>query len=389
MHIALYTPGWPVEDFQNGIVTYVKHMRTALTSMGHRVTVVAGNIGPSNVDSGVFKVKATLGYTVRQKLRIATVYDFAAPVRAAFLRLHRADPIDVIEIEESFGWFNSLRSLGIPLVVKLHGPAFLSMLDEELRTPFAIEKVAVEGRALAVSRTITSPSTKTLRDTVAKYGLTGDYHHARNPIDASRLPIWRLDQAEPQTALFVGRFDRRKGADRVLRAFKQVLAARPEARLVVAGPDYGIAEAGRPAVKFDAYAASMFTTDELRRVHFLGSQKPETIEQLRLKARVVLIASRWENAAYTAAEALGQGCPVVAMACPGMDEVVVDGQTGLLVDSVEAMAEGILRLMFESETAARLGRQGRQFILETHVPEIAVRVALDVYRRVSAERAAT
>ena len=389
MHIALYTPGWPVEDFQNGIVTYVKHMRTALIAMGHRVSVVAGIVGPSNADADVIQVKSTLAYTLRKKLRIATVYDYAGPLRAAFRRLHRADPIDVIEIEESFGWFQGLQSLGIPLVVKLHGPAFLSMLEEELGTPFAAEKVAVEGRALAGLRNITSPSTTTLRDTVAKYGLAGEYRHARNPIDASKMPVWRLDRADPDTALFVGRFDRRKGADRVLHAFKRVLKARPAARLVVAGPDYGIADEAGRIVKFDAYAATVFTPGELQQVSYLGARKPEQIEQLRLGARVTLVASRWENAAYTAAEALGQGCPVVAMACPGMDEVVIDERTGLLVDSVEALAEGILRLMAEPETAARFGHQGRQFILDTHMPDIAVGVALDVYRRVSAGRAAT
>ena len=36
MHIALFSPGWPLELFHNGIVTFVHAMRPELEALGHR-----------------------------------------------------------------------------------------------------------------------------------------------------------------------------------------------------------------------------------------------------------------------------------------------------------------------------------------------------------------
>ena len=151
MHFALYTPGWPVEDFQNGIVTYVRHMRQGLIRLGHRVTLVAGKIGPSNQDQDVREVKPNrfteVLYRAKRRAGLLTVFDFSGPIADTFARIHKSDPIDLIEMEESFGWVYGLRNIGVPIVVRLHGPAFLSLVGEDRQTPAALTKIAREGRA--------------------------------------------------------------------------------------------------------------------------------------------------------------------------------------------------------------------------------------------------
>lgn len=383
MHFALYTPGWPVEDFQNGIVTYVRHMRQGLIRLGHRVTLVAGKIGPSNQDQDVLEVKANpfteVLYRAKRRAGLLTVFDFSGPIADTFARIHKSDPIDLIEMEESFGWVSGLRNIGVPIVVRLHGPAFLSLVGEDRETPSALRKIAREGRALAHAKFMTAPSLSTASDTQAKYGLLGKMTHARNPIEPTTMTRWNAESADRDTALFVGRFDARKGGDIALLAFKRVLARKPSARLVFVGPDVGFRRSDGTVDHFEEFAAGVFSPAERSRIMYEGSQVPSTIEALRTKARVTIVASRWESAGYTAAEALAQGCPVVAMDCPGVDEVVRTDQTGMLSANVEEFSDHILELLENPAKGAQLGANGRQYITDTHSPEVAVRVALKVY----------
>jgi glycosyltransferase involved in cell wall biosynthesis len=307
------------------------------------------------------------------------VFDFSGPIADTFARIHKRDPIELIEMEESFGWVYGLRDIRVPKVVKLHGPAFLSLVGEDRETPSALRRIAWEGRALANAKFITAPSLSTASDTQTKYGLLGRVTHARNPIEPTTMTRWGAEAADRDTALFVGRFDTRKGADIALLAFKRVLARKPNARLVFVGPDVGIRRSNGTVDHFEEFVAGMFSPAERSRIMYEGPQDPSTIEALRTKARVTIVASRWESAGYTAAEALAQGCPVVAMDCPGVNEVVHTDWTGMLSADVEQFSEHILELLEDPAKGAKLGANGRQYITDTHSPEVAVRVALKVY----------
>ena len=73
-------------------------------------------------------------------------------------------------------------------------------------------------------------------------------------------------------------------------------------------------------------------------------------------------------------EASAAGLPVVSTLHAGIPAVVVDGQTGLLVQEhdVERMAQYMIRLLDDREYAMSLGRQGREFVrnnfsMEKHI----------------------
>jgi glycosyltransferase involved in cell wall biosynthesis len=65
-------------------------------------------------------------------------------------------------------------------------------------------------------------------------------------------------------------------------------------------------------------------------------------------------------------EAQLSGLPVIATRHAGIPDVVMEGETGLLVEEgdVEAMAMAMLRLIDDPELAARFGRAGRQRVLQ-------------------------
>ena len=108
------------------------------------------------------------------------------------------------------------------------------------------------------------------------------------------------------------------------------------------------------------------------RVRFLGLQTPTAIAAWMGRSRALLQHSLTgpdgdqEGAPVVVMEAQLSGLPVVASRHAGIPELVIDGQTGLLVDEGDgqAMATAIARLGQDAALAARLGQAGRQRCLQ-------------------------
>jgi len=99
------------------------------------------------------------------------------------------------------------------------------------------------------------------------------------------------------------------------------------------------------------------------RVHFLGFRS-DVAELLPLFDLFVL-SSREEGISLTLIEAMAAGLPIVATRVGGNPEVVVDGETGLLVEAgqPEALAAALGSLLGDPDTRMRMGRRGREVAL--------------------------
>jgi glycosyltransferase involved in cell wall biosynthesis len=396
MHIAFWSPAWPLEKYQNGIITYVHWMRRELERQGHRVSVFTDVLDPAAADARIHKVCRGLWSRVLRRLmwwRARSendVFSFAAVIAADIRRVHRRDPIDILEMEESFGWFAEIaRRTSLPMAVKLHGPAFLSLVEEEINTPFGREKVEREGRALRLARAVVSPSASTLERTVAKYALRPRLSaHVANPLVMDDdTPLWQLESCERQTILFVGRFDLRKGADIMLKAFMSLLGARPDSKLVFVGPDHGLPAPGGGKIQFWPYCEALGAAGLRERIDFRGRMANREIATLRARAMVTVVASRWENQSYALLEAMFQGCPLVSSDAGGCPESVKDGVTGRLAKSgnPEDFAAQILAMLEDPERARNMGRAARRYVLEQHSPGVVADASVDVYTKVIAD----
>ena len=97
-------------------------------------------------------------------------------------------------------------------------------------------------------------------------------------------------------------------------------------------------------------------------VSFLGELGDHQMRDAYRSADVVVVPSRLENLPQVATEAAACGTPVVAFNTCGLPDVVVDGETGLLVKpfDTQAMAGALLRLFHDDELAKRMGKAGRE-----------------------------
>ena len=388
MHVALYSPAWPLKRHPNGVVTYVHWTREELRRLGHRVSIFTTLLDEPEAD--VYVVQGSVGQRVRSWLRGKE--DFAERhilgwgyrLAATVLRVHRRTPIDVFEMEESFGWMADVQAMtSIPTVVKLHGPAFLSLVDEELDTPLARAKIEREGRALMRMACVISPARHTLDETIARYDLRPALtRHIDNPLSLPpSAPVWTSERCDPKRLLFVGRFDKRKGGDLVLRAFGALARDDPSLQLTFVGPDGGVVDSHGRRLGFNEARATLCPGAAGTRIDYRGGLDPEEIYPLRANAYLTIVASRWENQSYTALEAMAQGCPLVSSDAGGQGEFVVDGSTGLLAKagSAEELYARIATLLLDPPRAAKLGQRAREYVLAQHSPAAVVAKTMEVY----------
>jgi glycosyltransferase involved in cell wall biosynthesis len=147
------------------------------------------------------------------------------------------------------------------------------------------------------------------------------------------LPLEVGEEARPAEVLYAGRLSAEKGVD-------ELLAATSGMNLVVAGDG--------PLRNRVPGALGFVPHDELQRLY--------------ARAAVVACPSRREGFGVTCLEAMAHGRPVVATTVGGLRDLVVHGETGLVVPprNPAALRAALERLLADAELRSRLGAAGRE-----------------------------
>jgi len=402
--LALVTSAWPLGALPNGIVSYTARLVAALRELDVRPVVLAWKVAEGHAAPDVIDIRereSSRGLLARAAGGLRGLAparpgaNKAQLLKRAFLRAVKNHPLELLQMEEAFGLPSELiRQRRLPVIVRLHGPWFLNGVvngvpqDDEFR-----QRVDAEGKAIAEAAAITAPSLDVLNRTRAQYGLPLDRAAViPNPIDLDEFrEVWSLDGCQRNRIAFIGRFDRHKGADVLIDAFARLAASRPEVELDFIGPDRGVLTEGGGSIGLAEYLEQKLADGAIRsRVHVHGPRTPTEIQQLRRRALVTVIPSRYETFGNTALEALAAGCPVVASSAGGLGEIVKHEETGLLAraeDSAE-LAHALGRLLDDPQLAARLGRQARSDVATRFDPRMLAGRTLDFYAEVLAQSAA-
>ncbi len=164
-----------------------------------------------------------------------------------------------------------------------------------------------------------------------------------------------------------------KGQESLIRALPAVRAQLPTCRLLLAGDGPCRARLERLTRELDVESA----------VHFAGFV--EDIQEVYAALDVFLFPSLAEPLGTSLLAAMSYALPVVAVAQGAGLEVVEDGRNGLLVPASDpaALASAILRLLGDTELAARLGAAARETIQQRFTADHMVENTLRIYQQVS------
>jgi L-malate glycosyltransferase len=148
--------------------------------------------------------------------------------------------------------------------------------------------------------------------------------------------------------------ERRKGHEVLLRALVRLVCEGLPVRWVIAG-DGSL----RADLEARVLAAGM-----RERVVFTGFSSD--VPRLLAGADAFVLPSRQEGLGIAVMEAMAAGLPVVASRVGGLPEIVVEGETGLLVPAgdADALARALRRLAADRARMPLLGEQGRRRVLQ-------------------------
>ncbi|HEX8146488.1 MAG TPA: glycosyltransferase [Pyrinomonadaceae bacterium] len=247
------------------------------------------------------------------------------------------------------------RQLRLPLFVSFHGYD-VSRRDVLQRFgPDYPELFRQAAGVFAVSRL--------MRDRLVEMGAPAERtHHV--PVGADCETFDGADPASaPPLVVAAGRFVEKKAPHLTLEAFARALRACPEARLRMIGEGPLLARCRELSARLSVAHAVTFT----------GSLPHHSVAEEMRRARLFAQHSvraesgDSEGAPVSIQEACASGLPVVSTRHAGIPEVIVEGETGLLVDEgdVEGMSREMLRLLRDPAHAAALGEAGRRRV-RTH-----------------------
>jgi len=299
-----------------------------------------------------------LGFLERTAHRLWRSFSHGGPGRettAAYVRALRRHGAHAVLAE--YGTTGALvmdacRQLKLPLIVHFHG--YDASVHEVLaKNAENYTKMFKEAAAIiAVSRA--------MQRKLIALGAPADKVHY-NPYGVEST---KFDGAEPAKAqcilLAVGRFVEKKAPQITLGAFRTAYRRFPQARLRMIG-DGPLLDECRKLAKSAGIAEA---------VDFLGAQPHAVVQAEMRRARAFVQHSIQaangdsEGTPVGIIEAGASGLPVVSTRHAGIPDVVVDGETGLLVEEgdTEEMAAGMIRLLGDPELAGRLGRAARERI---------------------------
>jgi len=182
----------------------------------------------------------------------------------------------------------------------------------------------------------------------------------------------------PDRILFLSRLHPKKGLDLLIPAFAALRRLRPDAELVVAGPDDGALRATRALVATHGLDAC---------VSFPGMLVGEAKDRAFAEAGLFVLPSYSENFGIAVAEAMAAGLPVVVSDQVNIHDEIAGAGAGLVVPcDGERLADAMARLLSDPDAAARMARNGAALVAGKYSwPAIGNRLA-ELYGRLIDEQ---
>jgi glycosyltransferase involved in cell wall biosynthesis len=360
-----------------GMATHAYELARAHVNNGHTVHLLHPVYG-----TGADRTEHMDGFTVHrmflanQTPRIKHLL-YVRAVREAILALHARTPIEVIHWHDLTPncWTTWALRDRFPIVWTNHTSNYLEYCET------AVGRAKIRAY-LHHPDAIISPS-RELHEKSALTGLPADrLMYIPNGVDAAKFrpglsfgvidKDFGIDIAKP-VVVCPRRLEPKNGVEYFVRAIPLIRAALPEVQFLVVGGGFPEERA-----RFEDMLKEWKQRDG---VFFTGNVPNTSMPLFYALSQVAVLPSLMEATSISGLESMACGLPLVGTNVGGIPEIIVDGESGVLVEPREPaqLAREIIRLLQDDAFRARLGAGARSRVEKIFAwPEIARRTA-EVY----------
>jgi glycosyltransferase involved in cell wall biosynthesis len=184
----------------------------------------------------------------------------------------------------------------------------------------------------------------------------------------------RAEYEDKKVLLTVGWLYKLKGHDYVIRALPEIIERFPELvyLIVGSGPEEGCL---RQLV--DQWGLNDY-------VELCGRKDYDTVMEYMSICDLFVMPSWDEGFGIVYLEAMAHGKPVIACRGQGIEDVIVDGETGLLVKpkDLKSLKEAMIKVLTDRRLAEDMGRRGKQVVLSDFTWKKSAQKLLEIYEEV-------
>ncbi len=373
--------GWET----GGMNVYVRELGRALAARGVFLDIFTRRQSADVADVVEYAPGARVVHVDAGPHRHLDKYDVLdyLPDFACAIQRFRALTGSSYDVIHSHYWLSGRLGLlfadrwGVPLVGTFHTLAQLknSVAETAAEREQAV-RYEIERRTMAGSDRIVALTAVDRAQMIRHYGALApievipggtDLDRFRpTPRAAARQALGLPDRGK--VALFVGRIQRLKGLEVLLRAFARL--GDLDAQLVVVGGQRGIGQESREIGRVQHLAAKLGVADRSR---FVGAVAHEQLPLYYSAADVTVMPSSYESFGLVAVESLACGTPVVATRVGGLSSIVRDGENGLLVAwrHADLFADRLRQVLSDERLWKHLSAHARESVLRYSWQRIA------------------
>jgi glycosyltransferase involved in cell wall biosynthesis len=313
-----------------------------------------GGLVPTHLE-GVGSINRSLWFDLVTKIRTKFLNKSQSYSDLVFAKSLRMNKIDVVFAEygpTGASLVNVCKSLKMPLVTIFHGrDASAYDVLEKYRLQY-LDLFHYARKILVVSGV--------MREKLISLGCSVNKIIVTPCSPDNKFLYLNPTFSEPKSFVAIGRFINKKAPYYDVLAIKQVAEKHPDVKLYLAG-EGELLNATQNLIRY-------FKLED--NIKLLGIISPDEFRAILSKVTgfiqhsVTAINGDMEGTPVSVMEASAAGIPVIATRHAGIPDVIIDGETGLLVDEhdVDGMAKQILKLIENPGLAKILGQAGKENI---------------------------
>lgn len=358
-----------------GVETVVKNLAAELKKRGHRVSIVSSRSSRElksfeEID-GVEVRRTYLGLPGKTMKSVMVFFVYFLPSLWKLSKILRKEQPDIVNLHfvDSTGFYVLMlkRWFHFPLVASIHGNDVQKFPQESLFLKGILGRVLREAEFVtSCSRSLLEDACRLVPEINSKALVTG------NGVDQAEFDAEPDSRPKVPYIFSLGRLERKKGFDILIKAFAAVLSRFPHLHLFLGG-------AGREE------GALRKIVQELKlgeRVKFLGPLDRCSVVKFFKGCELFVLPSRIEPLGIVNLEAMAAGKAVVATRVDGVPEIINDGENGLLVESENEgeLAAAIIRLLGDGSLRSKMASHNQKVVRERYTWEKVADSYLQAYQ---------